>query len=131
MTHNIRLYAVGRGISARYEIFWQSGCDWGERSLQYAVEPRLPYTALLGHRAFYFLYKFFNYHPIFFSSFFHVVKKFTFKFIDSLFFLIFSGNLNFSVNILSPIVHVLVCQIWSYIKIVSKLFRLSPYELKT
>ena len=47
MVHNVRLYAVGRGISARYEIFWQSGCDWGERSLQFAVEPRLPYTALL------------------------------------------------------------------------------------
>jgi hypothetical protein len=44
---NVRLYAVGRGISASYESFWPSGCDWGERNPQYAVEPRLPYTALL------------------------------------------------------------------------------------
>jgi hypothetical protein len=45
---NARLYAVGRGISASYEFFKPSAADWGARNLQYAMEPRLPYTALLA-----------------------------------------------------------------------------------
>ena len=47
MAHNARLYAVGRGISASYEIFRPSAAYWGERNLQYAVEPRLPYHSML------------------------------------------------------------------------------------
>jgi hypothetical protein len=46
--YNARLYAVGRGISASCEIFWPSATDRDERNSQFAVEPRLPYTALLG-----------------------------------------------------------------------------------
>jgi hypothetical protein len=42
---NARLYAVGRGISASNESFWPSATYWGERNPQYAMEPRLPYTA--------------------------------------------------------------------------------------
>src|SRR5690554_4369138 len=45
---NARLYAVGRGFSARYESFRPNAVKWGGRNQQYAVEPRLPYTALLG-----------------------------------------------------------------------------------
>ncbi len=36
---------VGRGISASCESFRPNDGGWGERSLQYAMEPRLPYTA--------------------------------------------------------------------------------------
>src|SRR5690554_6856985 len=43
---NVRLYVVGRGISASYESFRPNAVGGGERNLQYAVEPRLPYTAL-------------------------------------------------------------------------------------
>jgi hypothetical protein len=52
---NARLYAVGRGISANYESFWPSGCDWGERNLQYAVEHRLPYHSFVGISYLFFL----------------------------------------------------------------------------
>src|SRR5690554_4561448 len=48
MPPNARLYAVGRGISASYEIFRPNAADWGERNLQYIVEPRLPYHSMLG-----------------------------------------------------------------------------------
>jgi len=44
---NARLYAVGRGISASYEIFRPNAAYWGERDPLYAMEPRLAYTALL------------------------------------------------------------------------------------
>src|SRR5690554_8133957 len=52
--HNARLYAVGRGFSARYESFRPNAVNRGERNPQYALEPRLPYTALLCP-VFYFL----------------------------------------------------------------------------
>jgi len=46
-SYGARLYMVGRGIFASYESFSPSGCDWGRRNPQFAVKPRLPYTALL------------------------------------------------------------------------------------
>jgi hypothetical protein len=55
LAHNARLYAVGRSISARYESFRPSAADLGERNPQYAVEPRLPYTALLAVCCFLFI----------------------------------------------------------------------------
>jgi len=54
VAHNARLYAVGRGFSARYESFRPNAVNRGERNPQYALEPRLPYTALLCP-VFYFL----------------------------------------------------------------------------
>ena len=48
MCSNARLYEVGRGFFARYESFRPNGCDWGERNIQFTMEPRLPYTALLA-----------------------------------------------------------------------------------
>ena len=54
MNANARLYAVGRGFSARYESFRPNAVNRGERNPQYALEPRLPYTALLCP-VFYFL----------------------------------------------------------------------------
>jgi hypothetical protein len=48
LSDNARLYAVGRGFSASYEIFRPNAADGGEGNPQYAVEPRLPNTALLA-----------------------------------------------------------------------------------
>lgn len=48
MHHNVRLYAVGRGFSARYESFRPNAVNRVERNPQYDMEPRLPYTALLN-----------------------------------------------------------------------------------
>jgi hypothetical protein len=42
---NARLYVVGRGISASNEIFRPNAVEKGEGNPQFAVEPRLPYTA--------------------------------------------------------------------------------------
>jgi hypothetical protein len=52
LSFNVRLYAVGRGISASYESFRPTASGCGERNPQYAVEPRLPYTALLAVRCY-------------------------------------------------------------------------------